>query len=533
MGRSHHAISKTQCGLRACTVMAVSLMLCAMPATAQAPGANAEQLYDQGVAARRSGDNVRAATLLGQSLAADPNNTDAMVQLGFAYLATERLDDAERVFQKAIAVAPNYDDARIGLARIAQRRGDAAAALRLLEPVASGNADAASLRAQLTRASGMGPRGQCEIRPIDGSPDYVRGVEARRVGNYPLAVEFLTRALATDPGDVDTRLQLGLALYGAGRIEDAERAFQETLVVAPDYDDARIGLARIAYRRGDAAGARRLIEGIASCNVDAAELRARLRAQSGLLQPTGDGLATGAGIATSDAPRDARWRVDLDGSYSVLNRGREDWQEGTLRLTRFVDRDTAVGGAVEVSRRFGNIDVFGETRIDHRFAPGASGYLAVGGTPSADFRPEWQVSGGGALRIVPGRNPTVLTLNARQSHYRTGDIQLLSPGIEQYLAGGRAWLTGQWINSFDEDGDHLSGYLVRGDVLATDRLRLFAGLADAPETSEGIAQEVFAVFGGGSYEITERTAVRLSVAHEDRERGAQRTEVQIGTGIKF
>ncbi len=137
------------------------------------------------------------------------------------------------------------------------------------------------------------------------------------------------------------------------------------------------------------------------------------------------------------------------------------------------------------------------------------------------------------MRITDGAQPTALTLDARQSDFAAGDVQTISPGIEQYLAGGRIWLTARWINLFDDSGRHQSGYLVRADGQATDRLRLFAGRSDAPDTSEGIVVRTRSHFGGLSYDLNARTTLRLSLAHEDRETGADMTQVGLGIGLRF
>jgi YaiO family outer membrane protein len=127
----------------------------------------------------------------------------------------------------------------------------------------------------------------------------------------------------------------------------------------------------------------------------------------------------------------------------------------------------------------------------------------------------------------------LLTLDVRQARYRIGDIQTLNPGVDQYLANGRLWIGARWINIFDQDGRHHSGWLVRGDMLATERLRLFAGAADAPDTSEGFVTEVSSLFGGFAYDVNERFTVRASVAHDDRDTGADRLQFGLGAGIRF
>jgi hypothetical protein len=94
-------------------------------------------------------------------------------------------------------------------------------------------------------------------------------------------------------------------------------------------------------------------------------------------------------------------------------------------------------------------------------------------------------------------------------------------------------VTARWINIFDENGRHQAGGLLRGDFLATDRLRLFAGAADAPDTSEGVVIDTFSLFGGLSYDLNDRITTRLSIAHENRETGADRLQVGLGLGTRF
>jgi YaiO family outer membrane protein len=347
--------------------------------------------------------------------------------------------------------------------------------------------------------------------PGEGS-DYDRGVAARHAGDNERAIALLRSVVAVEPDNADAHLQLGLALLAAGRLDEAERSLRRTIEIAPAYEDAHIALARLAQRRGDRAGALRQLEAVNPANPEAAGLRTQLE---------------------GGAAADRRWQVNIDGSYSSLDEGRQDWREGTVNVRYQASETTAVGATVEAARRFGETDVYGELRLDQRVSEDAWVYVSAGATPNADFRPEWQVGAGGSLRVRSGPTATVLTIDARQARYRAGDIQTVAPGIEQYVAGGRAWLTGRWINIFDERGRHHSGWLARGDLQASDRVRLFAGAADAPDVSEGIVLDTFSLFGGISVDFTERTTLRLSLAHEDRERGSDRLQFGLGLGLRF
>jgi YaiO family outer membrane protein len=341
---------------------------------------------------------------------------------------------------------------------------------------------------------------------------YGQAVAARHSGDPARSAELLARVIAAEPSNADARLQLGLALLALDRIDEAEAAFRHTLQLAPDYADARIGLARVAQRRGDRSAALAILEGVDASSTEAQELRASL----------------------VEGPSDRRRvRLEYDFTFSDLEEPRSDWTESRVQLRYEVTDDVAVTGLAEVSDRGADTDVYGELRFDTRLAPGSGVYIALGATPNADFRPRWQLSAGGFARIRSGPNATVLTLDGRQSHFAAGDIQMLTAGVEQYLAGASAWLTGRWINIFDENGNHHSGWLARGDVMANARLRLFAGLADAPDTSEGVVIDTFSLFGGLSYDLSPGMTLRLSVAHEDRDVGSDRLQLSAGTALRF
>lgn len=342
---------------------------------------------------------------------------------------------------------------------------------------------------------------------------YADAVAARAAGDAQRAEALLRPLIAADPANSDAHLQLGLALLAQDRLDEAEAAFRRTLELAPAYADARIGLARIAQRRGDRGAALAALDGVDPANAEARALRTAL-----------------AGVASGAEPR---VRLDFDLSFSDLDEPSQDWQEASLRARYQASRRTAVGGALELSDRFGRTDLYGELRIDRSLREGSGFHILAGATPDADFRPRWQLGAGGFVRVAAGANPTVLTLDGRNARYDSGSIQTLTPGVEQYLLGGRAWLTARWINIFDEEGDHHSGWLARGDLMASERLRLFAGLAEAPDTSAGIVIDTFSLFGGVSYDLTDRHAIRLWLAHEDRQSGSDRLEFGIGVGTRF
>lgn len=341
--------------------------------------------------------------------------------------------------------------------------------------------------------------------------DYQAGVEARLAGNADKAIELLGRVVAAEPRNADAQLQFGLALFARSRLDEAETALRTVLAIAPNYEDARIALARLQERRGDGAAALAELDRVSAANLEAADLRTRLRAG-----------ANGAAAF--------RRELDVDASYSSLSDA-ADWQDFAVRIADRVTPSTRIAAAVQQSHRFGANDTFAEVRVDHRAGNGGSLWLSGGATPNADFLPRWQLAAGGAFKLTNGPSATVATVEARHSRYVSGNVETLNPGVEQYLPGGH-WLTARMINVV-EHGEWRTGWLARGDFMATSRLRLFAGASDAPDVTEGIVVDTFALFGGLAFDANDRTTLRLSVNREDRDGTADRLEVSAGLGLRF
>jgi YaiO family outer membrane protein len=81
-------------------------------------------LYAAGVADRRAGRHEAALAAFDAVLAQAPDDVDARLNRGLTLLSLERLDPAAADFARVLELAPDYVDAHIGLAQVAQRRGD-------------------------------------------------------------------------------------------------------------------------------------------------------------------------------------------------------------------------------------------------------------------------------------------------------------------------------------------------------------------------------------------------------------------------
>jgi YaiO family outer membrane protein len=126
----------------------------------------------------------------------------------------------------------------------------------------------------------------------------------------------------------------------------------------------------------------------------------------------------------------------------------------------------------------------------------------------------------------------VVTVDLRCARYAAGNIETANPGVEFYLAQGLGWITARHINIWDETGRHHTGFFVRADFQPVETLTLFAGYADAPDTSEGVVLPTTAWFAGVATDVDEATTIRLSLGQELHETGYDRTTVTLSLTLK-
>lgn len=334
---------------------------------------------------------------------------------------------------------------------------------------------------------------------------YESAVTDRRAGRHAAALAGFQAVLDAQPADADARLNLGLSLLALGRLEEAESAFDAVLAASPNYVDARLGLAQIAQRRGDRAGARRELDLARAMAPDRADVQ--------------------AASADVDIPV---WRFDFDTSRSQLSRNLPSWSSLRLAGTRRLNDQTTAGLAIERTSRFNDTDNYLEGQIDRRWGRNAA-YVAIGGAPEADYRPQSALRLGGVVPIGAG---VAATLDVGVSRYGTGTVRSLQPGLAGAWASERLIVAVRWVQVWDEQDRRRSGYATRASFAVTSGARLTLGYADAPETSEGVTVDVIASSAGIELDLGKRLTGRVALIREERV-SYDREEVAVGFGVRF
>jgi tetratricopeptide (TPR) repeat protein len=232
------------------------------------------------------------------ALERDPRDLVALCSLGALAERRNRSGEAQGLFLKALSLDPRCVAARIGLARLAQVSGalDAARrhlALALEASPRCGPAHAAlgAIASREGRAAearlhaGLGRRFAERVPLPDPLMDEIlalgRSHAARlRQAHYaalrddwPAAAEACREALRLQPGSIEARYRLGLALARAGEAEAGLRELEGAAASPERAAAARLAMARIERARGRREEAAAALDLAIAASPDDAEAR--------------------------------------------------------------------------------------------------------------------------------------------------------------------------------------------------------------------------------------------------------------------
>ncbi|RWB73375.1 MAG: YaiO family outer membrane beta-barrel protein [Mesorhizobium sp.] len=557
----------------ACLILAVA----AAPRGALAQ--TADELYASAVKARQAQHFDEAADLLKRALALKPDNADARVQLGFAELGRNDLPAARDAFSKALSLAPNYRDATFGMAEVEYRSGNLDIALPLAETVAKAdpaNTDAAALVENIRKAKQAAvskPKADAAVpagvKKPHRRPDLVprlieEGMRLRTEGKLPEAEKVYRRALKLAPKNTDVLVALGLVVGSSQRFDEADHFFDRALAIRPGLLDARLGKVRLAIWQSDTPRAQALVDDVlatAPDNVEALDLDGRIAVleadyrragqsfQRALaLEPKNDEALVGIGDVRraegdDEAARQAyhqalalqpgsadveqrlavppprNWRFDIGSEVSDLTNGLGDWTDSSAGLAYRLSPCTTISGHTRLATRFGHTDVQMEGRIDQAFTPTFSAYALAAATPDAGFLARYSIGAGASWQVLaPAKafGPLSLNIDARYDSFDDTSVTSIQPWVQGYILDSRLGLSARWVHAEDGIGTRADGYVLRADLVVTERFNLFAGYADAPEIDDGALVPTRTVFGGISFEVSDPLTLRASIAHEER-----------------
>ena len=136
-----------------------------------------------------------------------------------------RLTEAEKLFQRILAAAPDHPDVLQMLAIVMHRLGRGMAGIELLRRAIDLYPDSASLHSNL-------------------------GIMFASIGELPQGEIELRKAIALQPDFAEAHSNLGNILKGLGRGDEALAEYRQAVAINPDYVEARNNLGALLQSRG-------------------------------------------------------------------------------------------------------------------------------------------------------------------------------------------------------------------------------------------------------------------------------------------
>lgn len=203
----------------------------------------------------------KAEAVLKEILAHDDRFADVHEMLGVIAHSSGNFLAAERHFERALEINPNYTEAALNLAVTYNDRGKYDAAREIyarikgrpasnahaLEPFALGKI--ANMHADLAQAyvdSGLVLEGIAELEKAVGlCPDFADlrtrlGTLLREVNDMAGARAQYEAAVASRPNFVAARIQLGVVLLASGEPDRAEEEWTQALAIEPENPQAKM-----------------------------------------------------------------------------------------------------------------------------------------------------------------------------------------------------------------------------------------------------------------------------------------------------
>ncbi len=334
-------------------------------------------------------------------------------------------------------------------------------------------------------------------------------------GRAEEAVRILSAASEADPRNTDILRRFAQALAAAGNLPGALRTIDRAVAIAPQDNDLLLVRSYILLWSGRSEDARQ----------QSAVIAERAPAYPGLAQ-----LETA--IARGDARPDssARSGAALYSSLSGIDfeSGVSDtWYGAGASVFGPIGEAGVVTASVDHEER-NSSDTRLSARLDRRIGQG-NFFLATSITPNADFREQWSLSVGGELPVSPTAD---IIVDAKYAEYRSGHVTVLRPALRLHLAE-RLSLTGQWINLFENDGNHRSGVSGRFDYVLANEGNLYLGAATYPDTEAGVTRQVRGAFIGTALPLSDRVTLRGAFEYEERDQSYQRIAATIGLSLRF
>jgi protein O-GlcNAc transferase len=220
---------------------------------------HADALHLLGVIALQMGQHDSAIDLIRRAIAIDANAAPFHCNLGAAYQAIQRLEDAAPCFQRATELNAEFSQAHSNLGSVLVRLGRVDEAVTALERALELNPGDVEARLNLGVAFKERGRSKDAVatyqQVIKLKPDYAEaysnlGNAQKSCGDLPAAIDAFQHAIRLKPEYPEAHLGLGASLNGCGQLPEAIACYERVIELKPNYAEAYGNLGNALREQG-------------------------------------------------------------------------------------------------------------------------------------------------------------------------------------------------------------------------------------------------------------------------------------------
>ena len=188
-----------------------------------------------------------------------PRSAGLWNNFGNHYLARGEEAQAQQAFLRVVAIDPAHANANLQLARIAVSQKHGAEALRYLDHLRSSDQEGTAvqlLRARALHSASQPEAAQAIVDRLEKDPAgdprlaFSLGVILAEWEEYDRAEAAFSRALESDPANLEILHNVGLAALRAGHFDRAQSVFEIALRQKPNDVESLFSLARVQAAQG-------------------------------------------------------------------------------------------------------------------------------------------------------------------------------------------------------------------------------------------------------------------------------------------
>ena len=209
-------------------------------------------LFDEALELINAGDPVAAEKLCREAVERNPKDVNMSGLLGAVLIKRRRLEEAEQVLKRTIALAPTFAKAHedLGYALLEQERYEEA--VEVLQKAARLDPKLDAARFNLGKALASTGRGKEADAAFEASfelsPERKKlalAAKHHQEGRIEDAEQLYRQVLNNNPRNVDALRMLAMVAATAKRYDDAERLLHKAVGIAPDFLTAVVDLGRV------------------------------------------------------------------------------------------------------------------------------------------------------------------------------------------------------------------------------------------------------------------------------------------------